>query len=85
MSGKDQPLVCRVEGDELVIRIGIDTLACLANAINSLGCYKNPEIIDSVELARDVVSELDREHDDGYTFVGGIIADAISMVRDRQR
>lgn len=71
--GKDQPLYCNIEGEELVIRIGIDTLAWAAEHNPR---FFNPDkpyaekyitVENNIELAHDVVGELNGEEEDGTT------------------
>ena len=73
---KDQPLSCKLEGDELVIRIGIDTLAWAAQSERRETAFweydytvgdlvQRWKIIDNLEWAKDVIRELNREEEDG--------------------
>lgn len=72
---KDQPLSAKLEGDELVIRIGIDTLAWAAEAERRETCFweydevrdyvQKWKIVDDRGWAEDVLHELKREEEDG--------------------
>ena len=72
---KDQPLSCKLEGDELVIRIGIDTLAWAAQSEGrepfwtydweKADFVQRWKVIDNLEWAKDVVREITREEEDG--------------------
>ena len=52
---KDQPLSCKLEGDELVIRIGIDTLA-FATDLRSPVVEENPIHIEFDEEEQELVA-----------------------------
>lgn len=60
-SGKDQILKCGVEGDELVIRIGIDTLVFAAGLMP--GDEPLPTVVNHEQFAHDVVAELNSEEE----------------------
>lgn len=71
---KDQPLIAKIEGQQLVIRIGIDVLAFSAEHCEHLyDDVKHPtgppycKVINKEELAIDVIRELEREQEDGTT------------------
>lgn len=69
----DQPLSCKVEDDELVIRIGIDTLAFAADQGELFNPFDEDlndfvqkwKVIDSKGFAEDVSRELEREDEIG--------------------
>lgn len=71
----DQPLSAKIEGDEIVIRIGIGTLAWAAEFEGrepfwdfDLGLNKfvqRYKIIDDLGWAQDVCREINREEEDG--------------------
>lgn len=77
----DQPLSCKLEGEELVIRIGIDTLSYAFNESD----YNNPwneessdfermsQVENSLQFAKDVVHELNDEGEDGSTLLTSLI------------
>jgi hypothetical protein len=78
---KDTPLQVGIEGDELVIRIGIETLAfCAAHQpdFNDAGLYECPYLkIDDVRgFAKDVVRGLLNEEEDGSTTISRCIDEA---------
>lgn len=72
---KDQPLKCSVEDDELVIRVGIDTLAvCFEEADENnpfdekLNDFRRQfAVIDKVEFANDVALAMNDEAENGDT------------------
>lgn len=66
MKSKDQPLVCRVEGKQLVIRIGVDVLAFASRPENG-GKLEDCEVEagKEVEFAKDVAGEMMRDAGDG--------------------
>ncbi len=72
-----------VEGNELVIRIGIATLAFAAENCDLFAEYPNnsfapyKKVADASALAHDVVAELNREEEDGTTPVHLLIDHAI--------
>jgi hypothetical protein len=74
---KDQPLSCKIEGEELVIRIGIDTLAEAFNQSEDNNPWSDEssdferlsQVSDSLQFAKDVVQELDDESEIGSTLV----------------
>lgn len=82
---KDCPLSVAVEGDELVIRIGIDTLAFSAEHcplfyneekhMGAMGPYVKVE--DKVELAKDVIRAMQHEEEDGSTPLSDMFDKAI--------
>ena len=89
MSGADQPLEAAIEGDQLVIRIGLDTLAWAAERCPK---FRNEELVlqgkqedlgpyviveNKLELARDGVRELEREEEDGSTPLHYLLDEAI--------
>jgi hypothetical protein len=69
----DLPLVCRIEGEQLVIRIGIDTLAFATEHCEKFYDYDKHDgppyvkVVDKNALAHDTVHELLREREDGAT------------------
>lgn len=79
---KDQPLSCKIADDELVIRIGIDTLAFSCERCDDpFWCYNEVvgdfvqqwKVIDNQEWAVDVARELNREGEDGSTSLTRLI------------
>jgi hypothetical protein len=73
----DQPLSCKIENDELVVRIGIDTLAEAAEYEGREPFWRYDEdfgnivqdwkIVDNLGWAQDIVLELNKEKEDGST------------------
>ena len=69
----DAPLECKLENDELVVRIGIRTLEFAAQRREPFTEYDNKlgdwrvywRVIDPLEFAKDVKHELLREEEDG--------------------
>jgi hypothetical protein len=64
---KKRPLMVKIEHGEVVIRIGVDVLAFAAEKGPVFDMEDPPQIIDKNEWARDVVTELEREEEDGTT------------------
>jgi len=70
----DTPLTCVVEGDELVIRIGVATLAFAFEEGQNNPCGENSnawratlKVADPAQFASDVVREIKDEAEDGTT------------------
>lgn len=90
IAGKDRPLGIAIEGGELVIRIGIDTLKFAAEHCprfysedvlrGAMGPYVT--VTDAEELAKDVRRELFREEEDGSTPFGDLLDKCIEAARD---
>jgi len=66
MKSKDQPLVCRVEGNQLVIRIGVDVLAFASRPENG-GKLEDcaVETGKEKEFAEDVAIEMMLDNGEG--------------------
>lgn len=87
---KDYPLKAEVEGDQLVIRIGLDTLAHAAEHctlfyheekhMGAMGPYCN--VADKDELAKDVIRAMTREDEDGSTPLSDMFDQAIEDAAD---
>jgi hypothetical protein len=80
MKPADTPLKVEVENDQLVIRIGINTLAIAAENCPEFYQENDPPYVtvsDPLELANDVVRELSREQEDGTTPVHLLLDRAI--------
>lgn len=79
----DQPLKCSVENDELVIRIGLNTLKCASENCPGFFDYhshKNPpyiQVVDIKELALGVCEALNHEEEDGTTPIHILLDEAI--------
>ncbi len=71
--GADAPLTVDIEHDELIIRIGIGTLAWAFDHMEENNPYDDNardfvqawKVTDPVEFAKDVVGELTNEEEDG--------------------
>ena len=90
----DQPLSCKVEGDELVIRIGIGTLAWAAQSERRdtpFWVYEwekaeyvpRWKIINNSEWAKDVVREINREEEDGSSLLTNLLDKASENALDQ--
>lgn len=64
MKSKDQPLRIGIEEEQLVIRIGISTLAFAVKAGDDWG---GEDITDELQFAKDVIHEFEREDEEGST------------------
>lgn len=82
---RNRPLQVKVEDDELVIRIGIGTLAFAAERCPLLTEYPGPgekdppycKIADAKTLADDIARELLAEEEDGSTPLDYLLDNAI--------
>lgn len=78
---RNRPLTIAIEDGELVIRLGVETLAVVANYCPLMRQQFEggdpPKILDVDLLANDVARELQREEEDGTTPVHGVIDAAI--------
>lgn len=88
---KNTPLSAEIENGELVIRIGIDTLAYAAERCPKFYEYDKHEqlgveiyckICDPAELAKDVKRELFREKEDGSSPFSDLLDECIVAARD---
>ncbi len=83
---KDAPLSCRIEGNQLIISIGISTLAFSANKGEDMcelfesGAIK---IVNEKQFAKDVWYELGREDEDGSTMLTDLLDKAVREAVDR--
>lgn len=85
----NQPLKCSIEGDELVIRIGIDTLKNAAEHCPKFYDYEQEYkdkkyvegpykvVIDAKELAGDVSLAIQREEEDGSSPISDFLDNMI--------
>jgi hypothetical protein len=84
IDSRQSPLTCRIEGGELVIRIGVDTLAfCFEESDpnnlydHDLGDFtRSYVVVDADEFVKDVIAELENEAEDGSTPLTGLIDNA---------
>src|SRR5690606_36345212 len=87
---KNRPLEVNIEDDELVIRIGIDTLAFSAEHCPSFFEYDKHastgppycKIVDNMELAKDIRRELQREEENGTTPLHILLDECLVSARD---
>lgn len=84
--GKDQPLTFEVRDDELVVRIGVDTLAFCAHTPEGdgpLGLYESDppyRVVDNLEFARDTIRFLTHEDEGGNTAFYQLLDEAAGKV-----
>ncbi len=76
---KDQPLVIAIENNQLVIRIGIDTLAYAVEAGDSFQEGEG-KVIDKAAFAKDLTFALQEEEEDGTNRVHRLFDDAAIAV-----
>lgn len=67
VSGRDQPLCCEVVADELIVRIGIDTLVFADKERREYESGQRYRITSVLGFAEDVARELNREEENGAT------------------
>ncbi len=89
MKKKDRPLTVEVTKHELVIRIGINTLAFSAENCPRFydGTVENADppyvtILDNRQLAHDVCRELLSEAEDGSSPLSDVLDECIEAARD---
>ena len=91
MKNKDKPLEMVIEQDQLIIRIGIDTLAFAFENSDQNMPYndelkdypKTYRITDNMEFAKDVISALRDERENGSTIFTDLLDKAcINAVND---
>lgn len=73
----DRPLRCMIEEDELVIRIGINTLGFAANQMPPVDRWNKLVVADASIVAQDVCGQLNREEEDGTTPIHILLDKAI--------
>ena len=82
-TGKDLPLKVKIEGKQLVMRIGIDTLAFwIEHCPRFYDDETNPDppfckVTDKMEAAKDVLRALCSEREDGSGPLSDFLDDAI--------
>ena len=80
---KDRPLQATIIDDELIVRIGVDTLAFAAEhvglPVRGFGetVYPHWKVTDAAELARDVCRKLSHEAEDGSSRLTQLLDKAI--------
>ena len=83
VSGGNLPLQCKIEDEQVVIRIGLNRLQWAAERCPKFhDAELRPEppyerVVDKHELARDVVAAISREAEDGTTPPHLLLDDAI--------
>lgn len=80
--GKDQPLSCEVENDQLLIRIGVETLKFCCNNPHSAPEKDGWLITDAEGFAKDVIHELTDEREDGSTILTDLIDLAVEKAKE---
>lgn len=72
----NQPLTCRIEAGELVIRVGLDVLE-FATTQPDYGPFaewpKQPRVVDKEAWAKDIRDELLKEEEDGSSPLTNLI------------
>lgn len=86
---KEQPLKCGIEGQQLVIRIGLATLQHAAEHCpkfyddgTSPGEPPYEKVVNAEELGRDVVSAMTHEQEDGSSPLSKLFDQAFVRARD---
>ncbi len=69
---KDSPLSVKITNDQLIISIGINTLA-FASAWENGGPVKNPEIEDAQKWAEAIVAEMERDEQEKTIPINGFL------------
>ena len=78
----DRPLGCAVEGNELVIRIGVGTLAWAAKKRNGGPIPNRVRIADKHDWAKDVANSLQHEDEVGNSMLTEILDRAMRLAMD---
>jgi hypothetical protein len=84
-AGKHQPLQVSIDGERLVVSIGISTLA-FADAEyqrNDQNTIKISPVTDELGFAKDIARELERENEIGETMLTDLLDKATTAARDR--
>jgi len=79
----DLPLQCNVEGDQLVIRIGVGTLAWASKNRNGGVIPNNFKVVDKHQLAADVANAITHDDELGNTMLGDMLDEATQDAMDR--
>lgn len=89
---KDQRLVCEILEDQLVIRIGIDTLAFCADFLFKEDVFSHNEstgqncqpskVCDAMQFAKDVALALLSEEEDGSSPLSNLFDSASRIAND---
>ena len=75
----DQPLVVRIEGQHLVVRIGIATLKFCSHAEVGGSLPEGVRVIHGRMWAKDVISALLREEEDGTNLINSTLDRGIEL------
>jgi hypothetical protein len=78
----DKPLGCEVEGEQLVIRIGVSTLAWAAKKRNGGVVPDNYRMVDKPEWAKDVARKIVHEDEVGNTMLCEMLDEAMQAAMD---
>jgi len=71
----------KIEGNDIVIRIPIETLDISVNDGYDLGYLDyNVRLVDKNVFAKDLVTELERESEDGSTLINEMLDQACNQV-----
>lgn len=78
----DQPLKCSVERDELVVRVGVGTIAFCCKKKNGGNVPDQIKIIDKHQFAKDIAYEMEREEENGDTPLRLLLDEVIQKAMD---
>lgn len=86
----EQPLVVAIENEQLVIRVGVNVIAFVAEKSEKFQEYNMRtgqydslyRVADAAQLASDVVRALNKEQEDGTTPVHLLLDEAIEQAAD---
>ena len=78
----DKPLGCEVEGEQLVIRIGVSTLAWAAKKRNGGVVPDNLRMVDKQQWAKDVALEVMHEDEVGNYMLAEMLDEAMQAAMD---
>jgi hypothetical protein len=81
-SETDRPLDCEVEGEQLVIRIGVSTLAWAAKKRNGGVVPDNYRVVDKLQWAKDVANGIMHEDEVGNTMLYDMLDEAMQSAMD---
>ena len=81
-SETDKPLGCEVEGEQLVIRIGVSTLAWAAKKRNGGVVPDNYRMVNKPQWAKDVALRIMHEDEVGNTMLCDMLDEAMQAAMD---
>lgn len=81
-SETDSPLGCEIEGEQLVIRIGVSTLAWASKKRNGGVVPDNYRMVDKLQWAKDVANEIMHEDEVGNTMLCDMLDEAMQSAMD---